>query len=81
VPLAPKLVIMNRGSRLWIISEEISINKLTKPKAQTLLGICFQVGFGTITFKAMQIEDEVLASFSLLAELRESDQVANDRLW
>jgi hypothetical protein len=36
---------MNIGSRLWIISEEISINILTKPNAQTLLGICRQIGF------------------------------------
>lgn len=30
---------MNMGSRLWIISEERSINILTKPNAQTPAGI------------------------------------------
>lgn len=29
---------MNKGNRLWIISEEISINRLTKPSTQTLGG-------------------------------------------
>src|SRR3954468_16033653 len=36
-------VVKNTGSRLWIISEEISISMLTKPSAQMLRGIRFGV--------------------------------------
>src|SRR3970040_2198604 len=31
---APRLETMNTGSRLWIISEETSMNRLTKPRIQ-----------------------------------------------
>jgi hypothetical protein len=41
--LVPSTVTMNRGSKLWIISDETSINKLTKPKAQTPRGIRLKV--------------------------------------
>ncbi len=30
---------MNSGSRLWIISDETSISRLTKPSTQTPAGI------------------------------------------
>lgn len=45
---------MNMGSRLWTISEEMSISMLTKPKTQTPEGICRNVEFeslgATVTF-------------------------------
>src|SRR3954451_9725027 len=41
--LTPITVVKNTGSRLWIISEEISISMLTKPSAQMLRGIRFSV--------------------------------------
>lgn len=31
---APRVVTMNNGSRPWIISEEMSISRLTKPRTQ-----------------------------------------------
>ena len=34
---------MNIGSRLWMISDEMSINRLTQPNTQTLPGICRSV--------------------------------------
>ncbi|WP_300319748.1 hypothetical protein, partial [Accumulibacter sp.] len=34
---------MNSGSRLWIISEEMSINMLTRPRSHTPAGICRQL--------------------------------------
>ena len=37
--LAPSTDTRNTGSRLWIISDEISANMLTKPSAQMLPGI------------------------------------------
>jgi hypothetical protein len=37
--LAPSTEIKNTGSRPWIISEEISMNMLTKPSAHTPRGI------------------------------------------
>jgi hypothetical protein len=37
--LAPKTETMKTGSRLWTISEEISISMLTKPSTQILAGI------------------------------------------
>ena len=36
---APNVLTIKRGSRAWIISEEISISKLTHPNTQTVLGI------------------------------------------
>src|SRR4051812_25964067 len=36
--LAPRPVARKTGSRLWIISEEMSIKRLTKPSAQMLAG-------------------------------------------
>ncbi len=36
--LAPSTVAMNTGSRLWMASEDTSINRLTKPSAQMLRG-------------------------------------------
>jgi len=38
---------MKSGSRLWIISDEISINMLTKPSTQTPVGIfaCWLISF------------------------------------
>lgn len=37
---------MNNGSRLWIISDEISINRLTKPSTQMPDGIRWNEGLG-----------------------------------
>ncbi len=37
--LAPKGPTRNRGSRLWIISEEMSMNMLTSPSTQMPAGI------------------------------------------
>jgi hypothetical protein len=37
--LAPSPAIRNTGNRLWINSDEVSINRLTRPNAQMLLGI------------------------------------------
>ena len=36
--LTPSEPTMNSGSRLWIISDEMSISRLTKPSAQMLAG-------------------------------------------
>jgi hypothetical protein len=36
--LAPSSEVRKTGSRLWIISEEMSISRLTKPSAQMLAG-------------------------------------------
>ena len=36
--LAPKIVAMYTGNRLWTSSEEVSINKLPKPSAQMPIG-------------------------------------------
>jgi hypothetical protein len=36
--LAPSVVTMKTGSRLWMISEDTSINRLTKPSIQMLVG-------------------------------------------
>ena len=36
--LAPRTVTRNTGSSAWIISEEMSMNRLTKPSAQMLRG-------------------------------------------
>src|SRR6185369_15036640 len=36
--LAPRPLTRKTGSRLWIISEETSISRLTKPSAQMLAG-------------------------------------------
>lgn len=41
--LAPSVVTMNIGSRLWITSDEISISMLTKPRIQMPAGICFRM--------------------------------------
>jgi len=46
--LVPRTVTMNMGSRLWTISEEMSINMLTKPKTQTPEGICRNVEFESL---------------------------------
>lgn len=50
--LAPNVVTMNKGSKLWIISEEMSINRLTKPSTQTPVGIWLNapLGFVVIIF-------------------------------
>jgi hypothetical protein len=37
--LAPRAVTKKTGSRLWIISEEISMNRDTKPSATTVRGM------------------------------------------
>src|SRR5579863_4739220 len=37
--LAPSTVVRNTGSRPWIISEEMSMNRLTKPSAHTPRGM------------------------------------------
>ncbi len=37
--LVPRIVTINKGSRLWIISDEISISKLTNPNTQIPEGI------------------------------------------
>ncbi len=37
--LTPSVPTRNSGSRLWIISEEMSINMLTKPSTQTPAGM------------------------------------------
>src|SRR5258705_9530253 len=39
VALAPRRAIRNIGNRLWMISDEISMNRLTQPSTQTLRGI------------------------------------------
>ena len=36
--LAPSVVTRNTGSRLWIISDEMSISRLTKPSVQIAAG-------------------------------------------
>ena len=36
--LAPSAVTMNSGSRLWIISDEMSISRLVKPSIQMPAG-------------------------------------------
>src|SRR3990167_8493641 len=41
--LAPSTPTMNKGNRLWIISEEMSISMLTKPRAHIPAGICRKV--------------------------------------
>ncbi|GAL56896.1 hypothetical protein EV102420_02_05010 [Pseudescherichia vulneris NBRC 102420] len=41
--LAPSVVAINRGSRLWIISDETSISRLTPPRTQTPRGIRLSV--------------------------------------
>ncbi|BCO13285.1 hypothetical protein RIMD111065_16410 [Aeromonas hydrophila] len=45
--LLPSTVTMNRGSRLWIISDEMSISRLTKPSTQTPRGIRREGGAGS----------------------------------
>jgi hypothetical protein len=40
VALAPRLAMRNIGNRLWTISDDTSINRLTKPSTQTLRGMC-----------------------------------------
>ena len=37
--LAPSVVDIKSGKSAWIISEEISISRLTKPKTQTVRGM------------------------------------------
>jgi len=37
--LMPSVLTMNSGSRLWIISDEMSISRLTKPSTQTPRGM------------------------------------------
>ena len=44
--LAPSTVVRNTGSRPWIISDEISMNRLTKPSAQMLPGNRVSDDFG-----------------------------------
>jgi hypothetical protein len=46
--LAPNVVTINKGSKLWIISEEMSINKLTKPSTHTPAGILFNKWLGLL---------------------------------
>ena len=41
--LAPSVVTINSGNKLWMISEEMSINMLTPPTIQTPLGIWLSV--------------------------------------
>lgn len=41
--LAPRVLAMNRGRSAWIISEEMSINRLTKPSTHTVRGILILV--------------------------------------
>lgn len=41
--LVPSTVTMNSGNRLWIISDEISISRLTKPSTHTPRGIWLKV--------------------------------------
>ncbi len=44
--LAPRVVTRNIGNRLCTSSEDRSMNKLTKPKAQTVEGIRTEAGLG-----------------------------------
>ena len=37
--LTPSVPTRNRGSRLWIISDEMSISMLTKPSTHTPVGM------------------------------------------
>lgn len=37
--LAPKVVVRKSGNSAWMVSEEISMKKLTKPSAHTVRGI------------------------------------------
>jgi hypothetical protein len=39
---------MNKGSRLWIISEEISISMLTNPSTQMPAGIVWRCAPGVL---------------------------------
>ncbi|WP_265575543.1 hypothetical protein [Serratia marcescens] len=39
ITLTPSVVAINSGSRLWIISEETSISRLTPPKIHTPRGM------------------------------------------
>lgn len=54
--LVPKVLTMNIGSRLWIISEEISISMLTKPSTHTPIGICCEGGLvGIVILESVTI--------------------------
>ncbi len=44
--LAPRVPTRNIGSRLWIISEETSMSRLTKPSTQTPVGMLRSVPLG-----------------------------------
>src|SRR5688500_10186994 len=44
--LAPKVVTRNTGSRLCTSSEDRSMNRLTKPRAQTVEGMRTEAGLG-----------------------------------
>jgi hypothetical protein len=46
---APSTETRNTGRRLWIISDEMSINRLTKPSAQTLPGMARRVAGSALT--------------------------------
>ncbi len=49
VMLAPSAPTMNIGSTAWVISEERSMNILTKPSAHIPLGILYSLFFGFVT--------------------------------
>lgn len=42
--LAPRVLTMNKVSRLWILSEEMCINRLTKPSIQMPAGNLLEGG-------------------------------------
>ena len=44
--LAPSTLVRKTGSRPWIISEEMSMNRLTKPSAHTPPGMARSPAFG-----------------------------------
>ena len=46
--LTPSVPTMNSGSRLWIISDEMSISKLTKPSTQMPAGSWRRVVVGEV---------------------------------
>src|SRR3954452_1462031 len=39
VTLAPSVTVRNKGSSAWIVSDDRSMNRLTKPSAHTVRGI------------------------------------------
>ncbi len=86
--LVPSTVTMNNGSRLWIISDDTSINKLTNPSTRIPDGMCRHKWLGcesdvtTIISPAprRRYDQEWMAHRSLIKRMGES-QLALLRLF